>query len=166
MEKKYSKNIIATILICGVVSTVAFAAAKAPLWTLDGKTVKTKTDKEGTWVLVPKNFDLGILINESNRKLKLTEDNFTKANKVGNTYEAVCKIFGGKGELQSKTVDADLDGEKRVKTNYDWNDGKIRVYMQFTNGKITDTMFNELEQDCQQLDEDLLSLLEQMKPKQ
>ena len=28
MEKKYSKNIIATVLICGVASTVAFAAAK------------------------------------------------------------------------------------------------------------------------------------------
>ena len=163
---KHSKNIIATVLICGVVSTVAFAAAKSPLWTLDGNVVEVKTDKEGTWVLVPKNFDLGILINESNRKLKLTEENFTKANKIGNTYEAVCKILGGKGELQSKTVDADLDGEKRVRTSYDWNDGKIRVYMQFTNGKITDTMFNELEQDCRNFDGDLLSLLEQIKPKQ
>ena len=163
---KHSKNIIATVLICGVFSTVAFAAAKAPLWTLNGQTVKTKTDNEGTWVLVPKNFDLGILINESNRKLKLTEENFTKANKVGNTYEAVCKILGGKGELQSKTIDTNSDGEKQVFCSYDWNDGKIRVYMQFTNGKITDTMFNEFEQDCRKIDGDQLSLLEQIKPKQ
>ena len=43
---KYSKNIIATILICGVVSTVAFAAAKAPLWTLVNESaVKQQTKK-------------------------------------------------------------------------------------------------------------------------
>lgn len=163
---KYSKNIIATVLICAIVSTVGFAAAKSPLWTLNGKAVQTKADKNGTWVFVPKNFEIGTLINESNRKLKLTEENFDKANKVGNTYEAVCKIFGGKGELQSKRIDKDLDGDKQVFCSYDWNDGTIRVYMQFTNGKITDTMFNEFEQDCREVDSDILSFLEQIKPKQ
>ena len=143
MEKKYSKNIIATVLICGVVSTVAFAAAKSPLWTLDGKTVKTKTDKEGTWVLVPKNFDLGILINESNRKLKLTEENFMKANKVGNTYEAVCKIFGGKGILYSKRLENDYKGDNRTTEIYDWKDSQVTVTLKFINGKVDDSILNE-----------------------
>lgn len=143
MEKKYSKNIIATILICGVVSTVAFAAAKSPLWTLDGKNVKTKTDKEGTWVLVPKNFDLGILINESNRKLKLTEENFTKANKVGNTYEAVCKILGGKGILYSKQLDNDWERNNRTTEIYDWKDGCVSVTLKFENGKVIYSPLNE-----------------------
>ena len=65
---KYSKNIIATVLICAVTSTVVFAAAKSPLWTLNGKAVQTKTDKNGTWVLVPKNFVSGTLVNESAAK--------------------------------------------------------------------------------------------------
>ena len=69
---KYSKNIIATVLICGVVSAVAFAVAKPPLWTLNGKTIQTQADKNGTWVFISKNFEIGILIDESNRKLKLT----------------------------------------------------------------------------------------------
>lgn len=143
MEKKYSKNIIATVLISAVVSTVAFAAAKSPLWTLDGKTVKTKTDKEGTWVLVPKNFDLGILINESNRKLKLTEENFDKANKVGNTYEAVCKILGGKGILYSKRLENDYKGDNRTTEIYDWEDSQVTVTLKFINGKVDDSILNE-----------------------
>lgn len=65
---KYSKNILATVLICGVISTVAFAAAKSPLWTLNGKAIQTKADKNGTWVLVPKNFVSGTLVNESATK--------------------------------------------------------------------------------------------------
>ena len=75
---KYSKNIIATVLICAVASTVGFAAAKAPLWTLNGNIVEVKTDKEGTWVLVPKNFVYGTLVNEDKHGLKLTEENYKK----------------------------------------------------------------------------------------
>ncbi len=163
---KYSKNILVTVLICATISTIGFAAAKTPLWTLNGKTVQTKVDKEGTWVLVPKNFEIGTLINESNRKLKLTEENFNKANKVGNTYEAVCKILGGKGELQSKTIDTDSDGDKKTRTSYDWKDGTVRVYMQFTNGKITDTMFNEWEQDYRQAESDIFSFLDTIEKSQ
>lgn len=42
---KYSKNIIATVLVCAAVSTVGFAAAKSPLWTLNGKAVQTEVCK-------------------------------------------------------------------------------------------------------------------------
>lgn len=76
-----------------------FAAARAHLLTLNGKAVQTKTDKEGTWVLAPKNFVSGTLINEDKQGLKLTEENYKKAVKVGNTYKDVCKILGGKGKL-------------------------------------------------------------------
>ncbi len=140
---KQAKNIIATVLICAVASTVGFAAAKAPLWTLNGKTVQTKTDKNGTWVLVPKNFEIGTLINESNRKLKLTEDNFTKANKVGNTYEAVCKILGGKGILYSKRLKNDSKGDNRTIEIYDWKDSQVTVTLKFINGKVDDSTLNE-----------------------
>lgn len=166
--EKYSKNIIATILICGVVSTVSFAAAKSPLWTLDGKTVKTKTDKEGTWVLVPKNFALGILINESNRKLKLTEENFNKVNKEGTTYETICKIFGGKGKLQDKTVTPDPDSEngKHVRASYIWEDDCTTAEFDLVNGKVFRPEFNEWRQNFRPSLSDLLSRLEQITPKQ
>lgn len=140
---KHTKNIIATVLICGVVSTIAFAAAKSPLWTLDGNVVEVKTDKEGTWVLVPKNFEIGTLINKSNRKLKLTEENFTKANKVGNTYEAVCKILGGKGILYSKRLKNDSKGDNRTIEIYDWKDSQVTVTLKFINGKVDDSTLNE-----------------------
>ena len=103
---KYSKNIIATILICGVVSTVAFAAAKAPLWTLDGKTVKTKTDKEGTWVLVPKNFDLGILINESAVKQQ------TKKSKI--SYKSIFDEYSAKLKAATPKLIKELHEEAEV----------------------------------------------------
>lgn len=159
---KYSKNILATAFICTLAPTICFAITKASIFTLNGNSVEVKTDKKGTWVLLPKNFEIGTLINESNRKLKLTEENFNKANKIGNSYKEVCKILGGEGELQFKSVDKDLDDEKRVHTSYSWEDGSVRVYMQFKNGKITDTMFNDWEQNLQQSGNDIFSFLEKI----
>ena len=118
---KYSKNIIATVLICGVVSTIGFAAAKSPLWTLDGNVVEVKTDKEGTWVLVPKNFVSGTLVNEDKQGLKLTAENYKKASRVGNTYKDVCRILGGKGKLESSHSASFLrDDNDTVVDTYVW----------------------------------------------
>lgn len=118
---KYSKNIIATVLICGVVSTIGFAAAKSPLWTLDGNVVEVKTDKEGTWVLVPKNFVSGTLVNEDKQGLKLTAENYKKASRVGNTYKDVCRILGGKGKLESSHSASFLrDDNDTVADTYVW----------------------------------------------
>lgn len=120
---KYSKNIIATVLICGVVSTIGFAAAKSPLWTLDGNVVEVKTDKEGTWVLVPKNFVSGTLVNEDKQGLKLTAENYKKASRVGNTYKDVCRILGGKGKLESSHSASflrDDDDNDTVADTYVW----------------------------------------------
>lgn len=140
---KYSKNIIATVLICAVASTVGFAAAKSPLWTLNGNTVQTKTDKEGTWVLVPKNFVYGTLVNEDIHGLKLTEENYKKAVKVGNTYKDVCKILGGKGKLERshKAYFFSDDETDAVADTYVWKKkGKYyaTIRIQFINGVIED----------------------------
>lgn len=167
MEKKYSKNIIATILICGVVSTVAFAAAKKAVWTLDGQVVQTQADKNGTWVFVPKNFEIGTLVNEQNRKLELTEENFMKVNKEGTTYEEICKILGGKGKLEDKTVSFDSDSEngKHVRASYIWEDGYTTVKFDLVNGKVFNPDFNEWNVNFRPSIYDYLARLEQIKPK-
>ena len=167
MKKKYSKNIIATILICGVVSTVAFAAAKAPLWTLDGQVLQTQADKNGTWVFVPKNFEIGTLINESNRKLNLTEENFDKVNKEGTTYETICKTFGGKGKLETKFVNFDPDEEngKHVRAIYVWEDGCTKVEFDLVNGKVFNPRHNEFIVNYRPSFYDCLARLEQIKTK-
>ncbi len=164
----YGKNIIATILICGVVSTVAFAAAKAPSFKLDDKTIKCKIENGEIWVRVPKNFVSGTLVNESNRKLKLTEENFDKVNKEGTTYETICKIFGGKGKLQDKTVTPDPDSEngKHVRASYIWEDDCTTVEFDLVNGKVFRPEFNEWRQNFRPSLSDLLSRLEQITPKQ
>lgn len=118
---KYGKNIIATVLICGVVSTVGFAAAKSPLWTLNGKAVQTKADKNGTWIFVPKNFVYGTLVNEDSHGLKLTEENYKKASQIGNTYKEVCKILGGKGKLESSNKAYFFDDDdEAIADTYVW----------------------------------------------
>lgn len=140
---KYSKNIIATVLICAAASTVGFAAAKSPLWTLNGKAVQTKADKNGTWIFVPKNFVYGTLVNEDSKGLKLTEENYKKAVKVGNTYKEVCKILGGKGKLHSSSKSyyhSDEDMEAIADT-YVWKKkGKdpVTICIQFINGVVED----------------------------
>jgi len=136
----YGKNIIATVLICGVVSTVAFAAAKAPLWTLDGNIVEVKTDKEGTWVLVPKNFVSGTLVNENKQGLKLTAENYKKASQVGNTYKDVCRILGGKGKLESSHSASFLrDDNDSVADTYVWKKkmkDRVTIRIKFIDGLI------------------------------
>lgn len=144
----YGKNIIATVLICGVVSTVAFAAAKKAVWTLNGEVLQTQIAKNGTWIFVPKNFEIGTLINEQNRKLKLTEENFMKANEVGISYEKACKILGGKGQLTYKEVDINDDNEKETETTYEWEDCTARIRLCFVNGRIDKTAYNHMYFKC------------------
>ena len=88
MEKKYSKNIIATILICAAASTVAFATAKAPSFKLDDKTIKCKIENGEIWVRVPKNFVSGTLVNESAVKQQ------TKKSKI--SYKSIFDEYSAK----------------------------------------------------------------------
>lgn len=103
---KYSKNIIATVLICAVVSTVAFAAAEAPLWTLNGKTVQTKADKNGTWVFVPKNFVYGTLVNESAPKQQ------TKKSKI--SYKSIFDEYSAKLKTATPKLIKELHEEAEI----------------------------------------------------
>ncbi len=139
---KYSKNILATVLICATISTIGLAAAKAPLWTLNGKTVQAKADKNGTWVFVPKNFVFGTLVNEDSHGLKLTAENYKKASQVGNTYEDVCKIFGGKGKLESSSKAYFFDeDDEAIADTYVWKKkGKClaTIRIKFINEVIQD----------------------------
>lgn len=103
---KYSKNIIATALICAVASTVVFAAAKSPTFKLDDKTIKCKIENGEIWVRVPKNFVSGTLVNESAAKQQ------TKKSKI--SYKSIFDEYSAKLKTATPKLIKELHEEAEV----------------------------------------------------
>lgn len=103
---KYSKNIIATVLICAVASTVGFAAIKAPTFKLDDKTIKCKIENGEIWVRVPKNFVSGLLVNESAPKQQ------TKKSKI--SYKSIFDEYSAKLKTATPKLIKELHEEAEV----------------------------------------------------
>ena len=103
---KYSKNIIATALICAVASTVGFAAAKSPTFKLDDKTIKCKIENGEIWVRVPKNFVSGTLVNESAVKQQ------TKKSKI--SYKSIFDEYSAKLKTATPKLIKELHEEAEV----------------------------------------------------
>lgn len=114
---KYSKNIIVTVLICVVASTVAFAAAKAPNFKLDDKTIKCKIENGEIWVRVPKNFVMGTLVNETARQ---------KSNKEYPSYKSIIHKYSLK--LEKATAKLINELRREAQSNTKGTSGLYRIY--------------------------------------
>ncbi len=111
---KYSKNIIATVLICAVASTFAFAATKSPTFKLDDKTIKCKIENGEIWVRVPKNFVMGTLVNETARQ---------ESNKEYPSYKSIIHKYSLKLEKATAKLINELRREAQSNTK-----GTSRLY--------------------------------------
>ena len=114
---KYSKNIIATVLICAVASTVGFAAIKAPTFKLDDKTIKCKIENGEIWVRIPKNFVMGTLVNESARQ---------ESNKEYPSYKSIIHKYSLK--LEKATAKLINELRREAQSNTKGTSGLYRIY--------------------------------------
>lgn len=142
---RYGKNVLATIFICVTIPTLCFAVTNNSKFTLNGEQIKSKTVENGTWVFISKNFICGTLVNEDAAGLKLTTENYKKANKVGNTYKDVCKIFGGKGSLKTSHEDYNSlnSDEVLIDDEYQWETEDVCITIHFINDKIENIKDNK-----------------------